>query len=167
MHRSRTPIYRTWYGMMSRCYKPNLAIYKYYGGRGIRVCDRWHSFDSFAADMGPKPFPGHAATLERIDNNGNYEPDNVRWATMKDQCMNTRQVKLLTFNGKTDSIQGWARHFGVSRQAIIGRLRKMTAEEALSLPFRYGRRRFHWTPYVSDRFPLCAELGVPVSEVWR
>ncbi len=87
------PLYSTWRGMNTRCSNPNAINWKYYGGRGIRVCDRWlNSFTDFATDIeneiGPKPTPSHS--IDRIDNDGNYEPGNVRWATKKEQSMNRR-----------------------------------------------------------------------------
>jgi hypothetical protein len=75
--------------MKSRCHNPNFKHYNYYGGRGISVCDRWRaSFECFLADMGDKPTSSH--TLDRINNDGNYEPGNVRWATMQEQAKNRR-----------------------------------------------------------------------------
>lgn len=85
--RSKLPIYGRWSGMMARCYNPNVAIYKHYGGRGIRVCAAWHDFEQFYEDMGDPP-PG--MSLDRIDVNGHYEPGNVRWATQSEQCINRR-----------------------------------------------------------------------------
>lgn len=77
--------------MMQRCYNPNNNSFKNYGARGIRVCDRWrHSFADFAADVGPRP---HGASLDRVNNNGDYEPDNVRWATRVEQMNNTRLTR--------------------------------------------------------------------------
>lgn len=87
------PEYEVWKGMRSRCSRPSVDSFKYYGARGIRVCDRWlHSFVNFYSDMGPRPSPAHS--LDRINNNGNYEPSNCRWATAREQTLNSRVTKL-------------------------------------------------------------------------
>lgn len=86
-----TLMYNRWNGMMDRCYCPTNPGFKYYGGRGIKVCERWHNPANFYADMGDPPFEG--ATLDRINNDGDYEPGNVRWATLSQQNQNRRKPK--------------------------------------------------------------------------
>ena len=86
-----TPTYKSWSGMKRRCYVENSTDYKNYGARGIVVCDRWHKFENFLADMGEAPT---GMSIERINNDGNYEPSNCRWANKTDQSRNRRYVKL-------------------------------------------------------------------------
>lgn len=88
---SKHPLYSTWISMRNRCYNRNEPAYEHYGARGISVCERWNSFELFLEDMGDKPTPSHS--IDRIDNNGNYEPGNCRWATMKEQRLNQRPRK--------------------------------------------------------------------------
>lgn len=86
---TRTPEYRVWQGLTNRCTNPNNPSFKYYGGRGICVCSSWlESFENFYADMGPRPSPD--LSIDRIDNDGNYEPSNCRWATAYQQRINQR-----------------------------------------------------------------------------
>ena len=96
---SRTSEWRTWNSIQRRCYDKNEKSYKNYGGRGISVCARWlECFENFYADMGPKPTPKHS--IDRINNNGNYEPSNCRWATAMEQGENRRDCIAVVYNGK-------------------------------------------------------------------
>lgn len=95
--------------MVSRCTVKTNASYPNYGGRGITVCDRWRSFDNFAADMGERPA---GTTIDRIDNDGNYEPDNCRWATRQEQDSNKSVNVRVTFEGQTLTYAEWARELG-------------------------------------------------------
>jgi len=98
----RTPTYRSWQAMRSRCHSLTDPAYARYGGRGIVVCARWsESFEAFLADMGERPA---GTTLDRIDNDGPYSPENCRWATRTEQGRNRRTNRLLTFNGATKTI---------------------------------------------------------------
>lgn len=118
----RHPLYATWSGMVARCHNPRHPNYPTYGGRGITVCDRWRaSLDAFAADMGPRP-AGH--TVDRIDNDGPYDPANCRWASRLEQGHNRRDVRPLTWNGRTQPLSAWAREAGLPAATIRSRLER-------------------------------------------
>ena len=108
--------------MRNRCRCPTHPQYADYGGRVITVCERWNAFENFLADMGPRPSPKHS--IDRIDNNGNYEPGNCRWATRIEQMGNTRVTRFLTINGERFTLTEAAARFGVSRKLISSRLER-------------------------------------------
>lgn len=120
----KTRLYRIWGNMKHRCYgKSDAEKYQYYGGRGITVCDEWHDFINFRK-WALKSGYNDSLTLDRIDNDGNYSPDNCRWVPVKRQCMNRRSNHFITENGKTLSVLQWANLLGVSHSTIISRLKK-------------------------------------------
>ncbi len=122
----RTKENRAWYGMKARCYNPNETKYPQYGGRGIIVCERWlNSYEDFLLDMGRAPSKGH--TLDRIDVNGNYEPSNCRWATLKVQGNNKTTNVFLTFDGQTKTISQWADIIGYDYKALHYQLKYQSA----------------------------------------
>jgi len=131
---SKTSIYRIWRGMIKRCTDSGIRGYPNYGGRGISVCERWNnSFENFYADMGERPSGKHS--IDRINNDGNYEPENCRWATTQEQTRNTRRTRMVTFAGRTQCLQAWADESGISKQTISLRLRTgWTVEDALTKP---------------------------------
>lgn len=134
---SYAPEYRAWQTMRLRCTVPSNPAYADYGGRGIKVCDRWlNSVESFIADMGPKPSPAHE--LDRYpDNNGNYEPGNCRWATRSDNDRNRRSNRLIAHQGETMTLVAWAERTGISEDVITKRLAAgWSAEKALTTPVR-------------------------------
>jgi hypothetical protein len=127
---------RIWRGMKNRCSVPTLKNYHRYGGRGIRVCDRWEdSFEAFLSDMGPRPSPNHS--LDRINNDGNYEPSNCRWATAKQQSSNTIRTVRVQFQGEELPLNEACLRSGISRRTVRSRLQKgWSLERALSEPVR-------------------------------
>lgn len=131
------PIYRLWVSMIDRCTRPNVPNFKSYGARGIKVCERWQTFENFYADMGDRP---DGKTLDRIDQNGNYELGNCRWATHKVQARNRRDNRLITMNGETKPLIAWCESFGLSPLTVSGRLRRGATLEAAFQPVAAGRR---------------------------
>ena len=129
---NRKAEYNIWSGVIKRCTNPKCRAWKNYGGRGITICDRWrHSFANFLADVGERPSIKHS--LDRYpDQNGNYEPGNVRWATAKEQCRNKRNNRLITLNGETRCVAEWADVLGLKASVISNRLHfGATPEQAL------------------------------------
>jgi hypothetical protein len=123
---STTRSYQIWFKMIERC---NDIYDLNYGGRGIKVCERWKSFDCFYEDMG-EPLPN--MSLDRIDNDGNYEQSNCRWASASEQLRNTRRNVYIEFQGQRKTISDWADFLGIKRSTLWRRLkRKLPLEKAL------------------------------------
>lgn len=133
--KTKSQVYHAWAHMKSRCFKPQTVYYHRYGGRGITVCARWRdSFVNFYEDMGDPPTLSHS--LDRINNDGDYTPENCRWATRAEQQRNKSSNRMLTFSGKTMTLTEWSGYTGIGISALNGRLNKLgwTTERALTEP---------------------------------
>lgn len=132
---TKTPTYSTWHSMKDRCLNPKGKDWKNYGGRGIKVCDRWStSFENFLEDMGEKP---KGMTLDRIDVNGNYEPSNCKWSNLKEQNRNRRSNRIICVNDECLCIQAWEDKLNLPRGTLYNRLKLgWTEEKALFTPVR-------------------------------
>ncbi len=144
----RSPEHCAWHAILQRCHNPKSKRYAEWGGRGIKVCERWrHSFENFLADMGLKPTKRH--TIDRHpDNDGDYCPENCRWATNKEQCNNKRNNHLITFRGKTQTLMQWSEELGINYGTLADRLKyngwdleRAMTEQVMSLQQRLRKRR--------------------------
>lgn len=135
----KIPEYNVWLGMRKRCCKSNHQAFADYGGRGIKICERWQtSFSAFLADMGPRPTPKHQ--LNRIDNDGNYEPSNCNWVLQSENMRNTRYSRLLTFQEITLTLVEWTERTGIPENTIRERIRRgWSVEKSLTTPARTKR----------------------------
>lgn len=130
-HSKKSPTYITWTKMNDRCNSTQCREYKWYGGRGVTICDRWKSYVNFLSDMGERP---EGCSLDRIDVNGNYEPSNCRWVDQKTQANNTRRNVYITYQGITQTIAEWASSLGLKYETLYCRIFKfgMPVEKALT-----------------------------------
>ncbi len=127
-----TPIYRVWTDMKQRCLNPNRPKYKNYGGRGIKVCDRWLNFENFYKDMGEKP---KNKSLDRIENNGDYTPENCKWSTQKQQCNNRQDNVVLSYKGDIFSVAEWGEKLKMNSKKLYKRIyRGWSVERTLETP---------------------------------
>lgn len=126
--------HQSWRSMCERCFRKENKKHRHYGGRGITVCERWqNSFANFFSDMGAKPTPKH--TIDRINNDGNYEPSNCKWSTNKEQSRNMRRTVYVEHEGQRRLLMDVADSMGISRPVLYSRLKNgWSMEEALTLP---------------------------------
>ena len=148
---SHSPEWRIWRSMQSRCSNPNQDSFKYYGARGIRVCPRWRrSFAAFLEDMGPRPA---GAQIDRIDNGQDYQPDNCRWVTAKQNARNRRSNINLTIRNTTKTLTEWCEVFGVDFGAARHRVHTgWPADKIFAVPFGAG-----FCPECRERFEGCGK----------
>lgn len=136
--KSKSPEYLNWRAMLQRCYDQSQKHYSNYGGRGIRVCDRWQGkdgFQVFLADMGQRPIG--QKYIDRLDNDGPYSPENCRWASNKEQCNNKRNCRYFTIDGVTKTMTQWAEANGLCRHCVKKRIAKgWSIEKAISTPVK-------------------------------
>lgn len=133
---AKSPLFAVWTSMKARCENPKNGAFHRYGGRGICVCERWQTFENFLADMAPRPL---GMTIERKDNNGNYEPGNCRWATRKEQANNTRRNHFVQTSFGPMTIAQIADHAGITVVAVNYRMKRGLSGDALLKPRRQGR----------------------------
>lgn len=161
-----TRIYRIWEGMRDRCNNPNNPRYSRYGGRGIKVCKRWDVFENFLADM--VEVPSHRHSIDRIDNDGDYSPENCRWATDHQQSRNHSRNRFFTHDGKTMCLKDWAMHVGVNVNTLRQRLeRGITFADAIkptdSVPTK-NKRLITFNGKTQSLSAWAREIGIkPVS----
>lgn len=140
--RSLHPLYGIWNQMMGRCYRESDKHYHRYGGRGIAVCDEWHDFWSFARwsdSIGGRP---EGYEIDRIDNDGDYCPENCRWATRKQQMGNTSANAMIEYGEKRQSLAEWADEYGLEWNTLWNRIKRGWAiEKAITTPVKYSRKK--------------------------
>jgi hypothetical protein len=130
---SNMPEHTIWLSMHQRCYDSHVQSFPRYGGRGITVCERWHDFQNFIADMGTRPTKNHS--LERRNNDLGYSPENCRWATRIEQARNTRTNHFITIRDRTACVAEWLEIVGMKKTTFYARMHKgWNAEEALMTP---------------------------------
>ncbi len=159
-----TPVFKAWCRMIHRCCTTNHRDkdWKNYGGRGITVCSSWRKYENFRDDMGPSFMEG--LSLDRIDVNGNYEPANCRWATLKQQARNKRTNRFISFRGETLTSVEWAERFGVARNIIEDRLRLgWSVERAMTDPIKIGRRPKTWPKSFTTTIGIAEIPGTPLA----
>jgi hypothetical protein len=130
--------YPVWWMMKQRCENPNGRWYHRYGGRGIVVCERWQDFENFIADMGRRPSPSH--TIERINNDGNYCPENCCWADRTRQARNRRSNRMICIDGERKTLAEWAESSGIQATTIAFRISKGWKESELLIPVSHLKR---------------------------
>lgn len=132
---SQTPQYRVWKAMRERCSNPNYRYYDRYGGRGIKVCERWNNYTLFLEDMGIRPLNG---TIERVDNDGDYELSNCRWASRAEQSQNKSNNFQIEYKGRVQNLSEWAVELNMSVSTLHSRLTRanLSIEEAFNEPIR-------------------------------
>lgn len=170
-----SPEYWCWSNIIQRCENPKNCNYAPYGARGIRVCEEWKNFSAFLNDVGHRPTSKHM--IERIDNNGNYEPGNVKWALRSEQMRNTRSNVLIAYGGKVQCLKDWSRELKIPFSTLRRRVScGWSITDAFNIPPRIGKLQdgevvniFALKGHASSR-RVARQYGVghrTVLEIWR
>ena len=158
--------YNIWIGMRGRCNNPNNQDYHSYGGRGIAVCERWdHSLEAFLEDMGRRPTPEYS--IDRIQNDGNYEPGNCQWATPTQQARNTRKNVHLSVNGEDKILCDAARELGLPPETIMARIKRGVSPERVFSPEDLRCRMLERDGVSKNVKEWCEEFGLVYSSAIR
>lgn len=161
---SHNPSYRIWVGMMDRCHNEKSKKYYGYGERGIKVCQRWHDVENFINDMGERPSPKHS--IDRIDVNGNYEPENCRWATPMEQGSNKRNLNMLSIDGKEIHLAEASRLFNIPENTIRNRLNSgMTHDEAIKVPVSKKNQTYEFYGQMLTIQQISNETGIKKNTI--
>lgn len=129
-----------WTGIKQRCTNPKHDMWPHYGGRGITVCERWLDFESFISDMGPRPSPKH--TVERVDGNKGYSPENCHWADPYEQQNNRCNNRFIEYDGERLTLAQWSRKLNLNRATLEDRLEKMPVHEAFTRPINASKSKW-------------------------
>jgi hypothetical protein len=163
--RSKHQLYNRWYSMIGRCKYPSHTSYKWYGARGVKVCDRWLVFENWLSDMGPIPFP--EATIERKDGGKNYSPDNCCWASQSEQAQNKQSALRIEFNGQTLTARQWSVEVGIPYGVIVDRIyRKWSPERALTTPVKTDKLLEFAGASLTHR-EWSQKTGLKVATIWH
>lgn len=150
-NQTRDPAYNVWKKVRARCNNPKDDHFKWYGAKGVSVCNRWNDFRSFRADMGERPSAKHS--IDRIDNSKGYEPGNCRWATQQEQNRNRAANTYITHNGKTQCLAAWSEDLGGCRVLVSKRLQHGWSEiDAVTRPVSKGRIS---SQKITNELPTC------------
>lgn len=158
-----TRLYNIWHGMIQRCCNPNSCHYKRYGQRGIKVCDEWRNSYIVFREWAHKNGYKENLSLDRKDNNGNYEPSNCRWATVEQQGRNRRNNRLITYKGKTQTLMEWSLELNIKYQVLWRRLEKgWSIEDVFDRPVGWvGKRNIFYNGRHYFLSELAREYNVP------
>lgn len=162
---TRSPEYKAWQSMKDRCYNPDSSGYENYGGRGITVCDRWKdSFETFYADMGPRPSPEHSIDREKVD--GRYEPDNCRWTTIDIQNSNKRTNVFYDFMGEKLTIHEIARRTNIPAPTLKSRVERMGLSIEYAVAKETTRHQLTYQGQTRSLTEWSKFLGIPYGKLY-